>query len=176
MAHLQVPCLPRLSIKLKYLCLAHRKHPDQAHLWMATGKKNLTHSLWSLDRTRKYLQQLISFFKLYLLTLHPPTIKETSIQTWERWFFRTLVHHLPGLMTFWIKLLFPALTPHLLIDWPVLQQAVLMVTAWLIPFLQTSSPNSINNRMLKYDTFCLKLGSIDTSIFQRSSMRNYAKI
>ena len=23
-----------MSIKLKYLCLAHKEHPDQVHLWM----------------------------------------------------------------------------------------------------------------------------------------------
>ena len=27
-----------MSIKLKYLCLAHRKHPDQAHLWTVKGR------------------------------------------------------------------------------------------------------------------------------------------
>ena len=31
-----------MSIKLKYLRLAHRKHPDQAQLWMAAGRKKLT--------------------------------------------------------------------------------------------------------------------------------------
>ena len=31
------------SIKLKYLGLAHRKHPDHAHLWMASGRKKLAH-------------------------------------------------------------------------------------------------------------------------------------
>ena len=28
-----------MSIKLKYLCLAHKKHPDQAHMRMTAGRK-----------------------------------------------------------------------------------------------------------------------------------------
>ena len=62
MAHLWELCIPAWAIKLKYLCLAQRKHPDQVHLWMASGKRKLTQPLWSLARTRKYLQQLTSAF------------------------------------------------------------------------------------------------------------------
>ena len=47
-------------------CLAHRKPSDQACLWMAAGKKTLTHHLWSLDKRRTFLQWLITFL-LYLL-------------------------------------------------------------------------------------------------------------
>lgn len=32
MVRLWEPCLPGNDIKPKYLCLAHRLHPDQAHL------------------------------------------------------------------------------------------------------------------------------------------------
>ena len=41
MAHLWETCLPRLSVKPKYLYSAHRKHPDQAHQWMAAGRKKV---------------------------------------------------------------------------------------------------------------------------------------
>ena len=46
-----------MSVKLKFFsvttnCFAHRKHPDQAYLWMAAGRKKLTHPLRSLTRTR----------------------------------------------------------------------------------------------------------------------------
>ena len=64
MAHAEEPCLPCLRIKLKYLCLAHRKHPDQANLGMAAGKKKSTHPLRSLAGTRKYLQHVNTFFAL----------------------------------------------------------------------------------------------------------------
>ena len=60
MVHLGEPCLPHLSIKLKYLCLAHRKPLDQAHLWIAAGRKKLTHALWGLAGTRKSFQQLVT--------------------------------------------------------------------------------------------------------------------
>ena len=167
MVHLGEPCLPHLSIKLKYLCLAHRKPPEQAHLWIATGRKKLTHALWSLAGTRKSFQQLVTLLEGFPsgsvvknlpamqvmrvwslcqedplekeMTIHssifaweipwtekpgrllsvgsqesdttqwlnsdnpfcftssPPllcSIKETSIQTWARWFFGILVHQL----------------------------------------------------------------------------------
>ena len=47
MAHLWEPCLEVMRVKLKYLCLADRKHSNQARL-MVAGKKKLTHPLWSL--------------------------------------------------------------------------------------------------------------------------------
>ena len=82
---------------------------------MASGRKKLTHPLRNLARTRKcwYLQQLTAFF--YFIA-SPPTlcsIKQTNIQTWARWFFGTLVHHLLGLLAFWIKSLFLDPTPPL---------------------------------------------------------------
>ena len=46
--------------ELKYLCLAHRNHPDQAHQQMAVVKKKLAHPLQSMARTKKYLQKLIT--------------------------------------------------------------------------------------------------------------------
>ena len=29
-----------MSIMLKEFCLAHRKHPDQAHVWRTVGRMN----------------------------------------------------------------------------------------------------------------------------------------
>ena len=63
-----------MSIKLKYLCLVHRKHPDQAHLWMTAGRKKLTQRLWRLIGTRK------------CLTLLPFLLVQKEPQA--RWFFR----------------------------------------------------------------------------------------
>ena len=34
-----------MSVKLKYICSAYRKHPDQAHLWMTAERKNWAHPL-----------------------------------------------------------------------------------------------------------------------------------
>ena len=42
-AHLWEPCPHVTSIKLKYLCSAHRKLPDKVHLQIAAGRKKLTH-------------------------------------------------------------------------------------------------------------------------------------
>ena len=115
MTQLQESCFPALKIKLKYLCLTHRKHPDQAHLWMASRKKKLIHPLWSLAGTRKYS---ITFF--VLLKKKRKKKKKPSIQTQARWLFGTLVHHLFGLLAFQIKSQFLAPTPFLLIYQPVL--------------------------------------------------------
>ena len=125
MDHLREHCLPCLRVQL-YLCLSHRKHPGQAHLGMAAGKEKLTHphlSTLSLTGTRKYLQQLITFF--YFTSSSPLlcSIKETSIQTQARWFLGTLVHHLLRLLAFRIKSLSLAPTTHLLIYWPVVPRA-----------------------------------------------------
>ena len=103
-----------MRIKLKYLCLAHRKPPDKAHLWMTPGRKKLTHPLWSLTGTRK------------CLTL-PPTpfsIKEAWVLTQGRWFFGTQVHHLLGLLAFLINLSCLAPATCLSIYWLAGQQAV----------------------------------------------------
>lgn len=47
-----------MSLKLKYLRLAHRDHPDRVHLWVTAGRKKLTRPLWRLMRTRKCLTLL----------------------------------------------------------------------------------------------------------------------
>ena len=44
--------------ELKYLCLAHWSHSDQAHQEMAAVKKKLAPPFQSMARTKKYLQQL----------------------------------------------------------------------------------------------------------------------
>ena len=54
-----LPPMPELT--LKYLCLAHRKHPDQAHLWMAARKRKWTHPLQSLVKARKVCNNLTLF-------------------------------------------------------------------------------------------------------------------
>ena len=64
-----------MSIKLKYLCLAHRKHADQAHPWMTAGRKKLTHPLPEADRN----QEMFDF------TPSPFSIKKAWILTQARW-------------------------------------------------------------------------------------------
>ena len=100
---------PCLNAKLKYICFAHRKHPYQAHQWMAAEKK-LTLSLPNLAGTRKHFKQ-VTFFNV--TSLAPPLlcfIKVPSIQTQARHFFGTLIYPLPALLAFLIKLLVFALT------------------------------------------------------------------
>lgn len=46
------------SAKLKYLFLAHRKRPDQAHRWTMAGRKELTQPLWRATRSRNRLTPL----------------------------------------------------------------------------------------------------------------------
>lgn len=122
MAYLWEPCLPCLSSKLKCLCFDHRKHPDQAHLLMAEGKRNEHIPSLGFPGTRKYLQQFITFFTL---TLHFPLfIKETSIQTQAKWLFGRVGHHLFGLLASQIKSVFLAPTIHFWIYWSELQRAV----------------------------------------------------
>ena len=41
-----------MNIKLKCLCVAHNKYPDQAHLGLAVVKTKLAYPLQSLTRTR----------------------------------------------------------------------------------------------------------------------------
>ena len=62
----------------------------------------------------------------------PFSIKEIWMLTWVRWFFGTLVHYLLSLLTFWIKLLFLPLWPHLLIYWPVVLQAIWLDSVTLL--------------------------------------------
>ena len=100
-----------MSVRLRYLCLAHRRHPDQAHLWMAAGRKQLTHPLLSLIRTRTF-------------TPDPFSIKKAWILTQGRWVFGTVVPHLLSLLAFWIKSLFLVPTAGLLTYWPVTRRAV----------------------------------------------------
>ena len=82
------PASQVMSIKLKYLCLAHRKHSDQAHLWITMGRRKLTHSLWRLTGTRNVW--------VYSLTPTLFSIEEAWILTQARWFLGTLVRQLLG--------------------------------------------------------------------------------
>ena len=61
---------PCLNAKLKYICFAHRKHPYQAHQWMAAEKK-WTHPLPNLAGTRKHFKQ-VPFFNF--TSLAPPLL------------------------------------------------------------------------------------------------------
>ena len=38
-----------MSIKLKYLCLAHKKHPHQVYLWMTERKKLILYTSLEAD-------------------------------------------------------------------------------------------------------------------------------
>ena len=49
------PASQVMSLKLKCLSLAHRKYPDQAHLWMTTRRTQLTPPLQGLMGNRKTL-------------------------------------------------------------------------------------------------------------------------
>ena len=50
-------------------------------------------------------------------TISPFSIKETWLPTHREWVFGTLIHHLLGLQSFWIKFLFLAPTTQLLTCW-----------------------------------------------------------
>lgn len=77
------------------LCLAHREHPEQAHLCETAGWKKITHPLLARSRS-----------------LPPPLwYKEAEILTWRRWFFKTLVCCLLYLLSFLMKFLFVAPKP-----------------------------------------------------------------
>ena len=58
-----------MNIKVKCLCSAHRRHADQAHLWMTSGRKKWTHPLLRLTETRRCLTfssvQLLSHVWLF---------------------------------------------------------------------------------------------------------------
>ena len=121
MARLWESCPPQvMNIKPKYLCLASRKLPDQAHLWMTAGRKKLTHPLWRLTQTKKCLT-LLSLFFFFFLSIN---VKEAWILTQARWFFGTRAHHLLGLLAFRIKSLFLAPTAPLSIYWHLVWRAV----------------------------------------------------
>lgn len=81
MAHLLELCLPCLRVKIKHLCLAHRKRPDQAHHErMAAEKKKLNPPLWYLAKTRKYWQHFF-FFNFASSPSSLCSGKEASVQT-----------------------------------------------------------------------------------------------
>jgi len=89
-----------MSIKLKHLCLAHKKHPDQAHLWRLQKEEINTFPL-KADGNQEVFDFTPSLF----------SIKEAWILTQARWFFAgALAHHLLSLLAFRIKLLFHAPT------------------------------------------------------------------
>ena len=58
MVHLWEPCFQVMSIKLRYCCLAHRKHLDHTYFWMTIERKKWTHPLQRLMGTRKCLTLL----------------------------------------------------------------------------------------------------------------------
>ena len=89
-----------MSIKLKHLCLAHKKHPDQAHLWRLQ-KEEINTFPPKADGNQEVFDFTPSLF----------SIKEAWILTQARWFFAgALAHHLLSLLAFRIKLLFHAPT------------------------------------------------------------------
>ena len=88
-----------MSIKLKHLCLAHKKHPDQAHLWRLQKEEINTFRL-KADGNQEVFDFTPSLF----------SIKEAWLLQ-ARWFFAgALAHHLLSLLAFRIKLLFHAPT------------------------------------------------------------------
>ena len=99
-----------MSIKLKYLCLAHRKHtvPPMNDY----RKEEINSSPLEADGN----QETFDF------TPSPFSIKEAGTLTQARWFFGTQFHHLLGLLTFWMKSLFLTPTTHLSIYWPAGEQ------------------------------------------------------
>ena len=79
-----------MSVKLKYLCLAHRWPYLPVN---GCRKEEINTSPPESDQK----QEMFDF------TLFPFNIKEAWILIQGRWFFGTLVHHLLGLLAFWIK-------------------------------------------------------------------------
>ena len=86
-------------------------------------RRNNTSSPWGWLKPGDILQDLWPFYFTSSPPPHLCSIKEANIQTLIGWYSRTLVHHLLGCPTFWIKSLFLASTPRLPIYWPVVQQA-----------------------------------------------------
>ena len=68
-------------------------------------------------QTRRRFARLMAFL-VYFLTFSPSLF--CSVQTSISWSSRTLVRHLFGHLDFWVKTLFLALAPPLLIYWPVI--------------------------------------------------------
>ena len=94
MAHLRRTLPLILQLKLKYLCLAHRKH-----LTRPTCER-----LQARGKNQELFATTYPLFNFTSSFLPLCSIKETSIQTQVRWFFGTPVHHLLGLLAFWIAL------------------------------------------------------------------------
>ena len=84
---------------------------NSAHLWMATGRKKLTHSLPEAGHSRRYLSDYWSF-----LTLFPHLFLSVFYKRY--WhpdsYFEALVCHLLRLPAFWIKLYY--LSQHVILD------------------------------------------------------------
>lgn len=111
-----------ISIKIKYLCLAPRKHPDQAQLSMTAGRE-LIHPPSEVDGNQEGFD----------FTLSPFSVKQAWILTQPRWFLGIWVHHYFDLPAFQTKSLFLAPTTHLLIYWPVLQEAIWLGNTMTLP-------------------------------------------
>ena len=116
-----------MNVKLKYLHLAHRKHSEQAHQWMATERKKLT---WPHGRMTRGWPEPNQNQEVFDFTSSPLSIKEAWIPAQARWFLGTGVHPLLSLLAFWIKSLFLAPTTCLSIYWPVVRQPVWAWTQW----------------------------------------------
>ena len=113
MAHLQEPCPRSLSIQLQYLCLSSEETSWPSPPVNGCRKEQIYIS--SLDSGQNQGIFATVYLLCYFTSSSPSlcSIIETSTQTQARWFFGTLVHHLLGLLAFWIKLLFLAPTTHL---------------------------------------------------------------
>ena len=123
-AHLQEHCFTLLSVKLKYLCLASENFLTRLHCeWLQERRNEQIHSRVWLE-PGNICNNLLPFLTFIPSPLLLCSMKETSIQTQARWFFRTLVHPLLSLLAFLIKSLLLATTPHLLIYWPITQWAI----------------------------------------------------
>ena len=70
-----------LSLNAKPKCLCSGKHPDPVHLWIATGRKKLTHPLSKAGYSRRYLQDIWHFYFTFSTPPHLCSIKEPAIQS-----------------------------------------------------------------------------------------------
>ena len=101
--------LPQGSLPLCWIL----NHPDPVHLWMAIGRKKLTHPLPEAGHSRRYLQNLWPFFFASFPPPPPCSIKEPGIQTPTRWSFWNISLPSSPSAGFLNKLLFFDSTPHL---------------------------------------------------------------
>ena len=104
-----------LNVKLKRLCSACEETPCPCPPWMASGKKKLTGSLLKAGQTRACFVKLTAFLLSFLSSSSLFSIKDRGIHTPIKWYSRTVVCHLLGHPVFWIKLLFLASTPYLMV-------------------------------------------------------------